>query len=57
MGSSAMIFLPTFIKTGSALENLDRGDIQIHKQHGDRVSLLLFFQNMGSRLKISIEII
>jgi hypothetical protein len=31
---------------------VDRWDTQTHRQHGDRISLLLFFQNMESRLKM-----
>jgi hypothetical protein len=33
MGSGAMISIPSFIKTGSA----------IHRQHGDGISILLLF--------------
>jgi hypothetical protein len=40
MGSSAMIYIPSFIKTGSAIQKLRGG---IHKQHGDSISLILFF--------------
>jgi hypothetical protein len=29
-----------------------RGDKQTHRQHGNRISLLLFFQNKKNRLKI-----
>jgi hypothetical protein len=38
MGSHAMIYIPSFIKIGSGI------------QQGDLISLLLFFQNEGSRL-------
>jgi hypothetical protein len=41
MGSGAMIYIPSFIKTG----------LGIHRQHGDLISLLSFFQNKESRLK------
>jgi mevalonate pyrophosphate decarboxylase len=30
---------------------VDRGDMQTHRQHGDFISLILFSQNKGSRLK------
>jgi hypothetical protein len=30
---------------------VDRGDTQTNRQHGDHISLVLFFQNMESRLK------
>jgi hypothetical protein len=30
---------------------VDRRDIQTHRQHGDLIGLILFFQNMKSRLK------
>jgi hypothetical protein len=50
MGSGAMIYIPSFIKTESCIEKLIE-DIQIHRQHGDLVSLLSFFQNKERRLK------
>jgi hypothetical protein len=50
MGSGAMIYIPSFIKIGS---RLNRGDTEIHKQDGDRISPLLFFPNKESMLKIS----
>jgi hypothetical protein len=31
-----------------------RGDSQTHRQHGDHISLLLFFQNKERRLKIEL---
>jgi hypothetical protein len=43
MGSSAMIYIPSFIKTGSAIQKLMEGgggDTQTHRQEGDRISLL-----------------
>jgi hypothetical protein len=49
MGSGVMIYIPSFTKIGSAIQKL-RG--RIHRQHGDRISLLLFFfQNKESRIK------
>jgi hypothetical protein len=47
MGSDAIIYIPSFIKTGSGIQKLIVG---IHRQHGDLISLF-FFQNTGSRLK------
>jgi hypothetical protein len=43
MGSGAMI--PIFIKINSAIQKLigEYTDTQTHRQHGDRISLLLFF--------------
>jgi hypothetical protein len=49
MGSGGMIYLPSFIKIGSGIQRLMGG---IHRQHGDHVSLLSFFFNNESRLKI-----
>jgi hypothetical protein len=46
MSSGAIIYIPIFIKSGSAI---DRGC----RQHGDRISLLLFFQNKDIMLKYS----
>jgi hypothetical protein len=31
---------------------VDGGDIQTHRQHGDRISLLSFFKNKESMLKL-----
>jgi hypothetical protein len=41
----------SFIKISSGIQKLIRGDIQTDRQHGDRISLFLFFQNKESRLK------
>jgi hypothetical protein len=49
MGSGAMIYIPSFIKTGS--------DIQVNKedaQHGYLINLLLFFQIKESMLKTAV---
>jgi hypothetical protein len=44
MGSGAMIYIPSFIKIGSGIQKLMRGGgSQTHRQHGDLISLLLFF--------------
>jgi hypothetical protein len=52
MGSGAVIYIPSFIKTGSGIQTLIGGDTQTHRQHGDRISLLLVFQNKESGIKI-----
>jgi hypothetical protein len=44
MGSGAMIYTPSFIKIGSAIEKLMGRDTQAHRQHEDRISLLSFFK-------------
>jgi hypothetical protein len=47
MGSDVMIYLPRFVKIGSAIQKLTAGgytDIQKHRQHGDLISLHLDFQ-------------
>jgi hypothetical protein len=49
VGSGVMIYIPSFIKIGPAIQKLIGG---AHRQYGDRISLLLFFQNKESRLKI-----
>jgi hypothetical protein len=52
MGSSAMIYIPNFIKIGSGIQKLLRGIyIQTHRQHGDLISLLIFFLYKESRLR------
>jgi hypothetical protein len=50
MSSGAMAYTTSFIKIGSGIQKLmGRGDSQTHRQHGDLLSLLLFFQNKESR--------
>jgi hypothetical protein len=49
--SGAMIYVPSFIKNGSGIQRLIGGYIYIHIRYVDRISLLLFHQNKGSRLK------
>jgi hypothetical protein len=36
----AMIYIPSFIKTGLAIQKLIWGDTQTYRQHGDRINLL-----------------
>jgi hypothetical protein len=43
MGSGAMVYILSFIKIGSGIQKLMRGDTQTHRQHGDLISLILFF--------------
>jgi hypothetical protein len=56
MVSGGMIYVPSFIKIGSGVQKL-LGEMHIlihrhtHRQQGNLVSLLLFFQNKESRLK------
>jgi hypothetical protein len=50
MGSGAMIHI-RFIKIGSGIQKLIRGDSHTERQHGDGISLLSLFQNKESRLK------
>jgi hypothetical protein len=51
MGSGAMVYIISFIKIGSSIQRLIEGDSQTHRQHGDLISLLLFFQNKENALK------
>jgi hypothetical protein len=45
MGSGAMIYIPSFIKIGSSIQKLLGGiHIQTHREHGDLISLLSFFE-------------
>jgi hypothetical protein len=46
-----MIYIPSFIKIGSGIQKLTVGDTQTYGQHGDLISLLLFFQHKESKLK------
>jgi hypothetical protein len=53
IGSGAMTYIPSFIKTGSAIHRLMReGYVKPLREHGYRISLFLFFQNKESMLKI-----
>jgi hypothetical protein len=56
MGSDAVIFIPSSIKTGIAIQKLiarahTQTHTHTHTQQGDLSSLLLFVQNKESRLK------
>jgi hypothetical protein len=52
MSSYAMMCIPSFVKIGSATKRLVGEVTQTHRQHGDFISLLSFFQNKGNILKI-----
>jgi hypothetical protein len=56
MDSGAMIYIPTFIQTGSGVQKLIRRDSQTHRQQGDLISLLLFFQNEEIKLIVTTAI-
>jgi hypothetical protein len=51
MGTGAVIYILSFIKIDSGIKKMmvGAGYSQIHRQHGDRISLILFFQNKESR--------
>jgi hypothetical protein len=52
MGPGALVYVPSFIKIGSGTQKIDgAGGNQTHRQHGELISLLLFFQNKESTLK------
>jgi hypothetical protein len=53
MGSGAMIYIQSFIKIASGIQKFTGG---IHRQHGDLISLFLFFQNKESRLKTKVTL-
>jgi hypothetical protein len=40
MGSGAVIYITSFIKIGSGIQKLIRGDSQTNREEGDRISLL-----------------
>jgi hypothetical protein len=42
MGSDAIIYTPSFIKTGLGIQKLMVGG-RIHRQHGVRIGLLAYF--------------
>jgi hypothetical protein len=43
MGSSAMIYIVSFIKIGSATQKLIMGDTHRHREKGDLIRLPSFF--------------
>jgi hypothetical protein len=47
-GSGAVIYIPSFIKTGSGIQKLMKGNTQTHSQYDDLISVLkfLFFKIM-----------
>jgi hypothetical protein len=57
MGSGVMIYIPGFIKIGSAIQKLivggytDTHRYTVTQQQGDLISLLLYFQKKENRLK------
>jgi hypothetical protein len=61
MGSGTMLHIPSFIKIGSVIQKLMEGgeltDTQTHSQYGDLISILLFFRNKESRLKVIYKIV
>jgi hypothetical protein len=44
MGSGGMIYIPSFIKTGSGIQKLVGGDSPRHRQQGDLIRLLSFLK-------------
>jgi hypothetical protein len=53
MGSGAMIYKPSFINIGSGIQKLIRST---HRQHGDCISLHLFFKNKEYKLKNHVKV-
>jgi hypothetical protein len=53
IGGSGTIIHTKFYKDWVKRSKADREDTQTHRQHGDGISLLLFFKNKKSRLKIT----
>jgi hypothetical protein len=51
MDSGATIHYTNFHKDWFRHSKVNRGDSQTHRQHGDRISLRLFFENKESRLR------
>jgi hypothetical protein len=54
MDIGAMRDITSFVNIASGNQNLIRRDTQKHRQHGDPISLLLFFQNKEIMLKMCI---
>jgi hypothetical protein len=53
MDSSAMTHTK-FHKDSPRRSKVDTGDIETRRQQGDLISLLLFFPNKGTRLKVAV---
>jgi hypothetical protein len=51
MESIVMIYTQSFIKIVLGIQKSTGSDSQTHRQHGDFISLLLFFQNKERSLK------
>jgi hypothetical protein len=52
MSSDGMIHIPRFMMIGSGIQKLLWSiHIETHRQRGDSISLLLFFQNVETLLK------
>jgi hypothetical protein len=51
VGSGVIYIYTEFHKDRFSHSKIDRGDPQTHRQNGDRISHILFFQNKGSRPK------
>jgi hypothetical protein len=51
MRSGAMLYIRSFINSGSVIQKLIMGDTQAHRQHGVRISFY-FFQNEANRLNM-----
>jgi hypothetical protein len=45
MGSGAMMYIQSFIKTGSGIQKLVGEERQTNRQHYDLIRTLLFFQD------------
>jgi hypothetical protein len=56
MGSGAMIYILSFVKISLGTEKLMVGEVFTDTPHGDRISLILFFQINESRLKIKLSL-
>jgi hypothetical protein len=47
MDSGGMIYIPSIMKIGSAIQKLIRGNMHTHRQEGDLIRLFLFFEKQG----------
>jgi hypothetical protein len=53
MDTGVMMYIPSFIKTGSTFEKLIR---EIHREHDDRQRLLLFIQNKENKILVVLHV-
>jgi hypothetical protein len=55
MSSGAIMYIPTLIKIDSGIQKLIGVHTQTHREHGDLISLLIFFHNKKRRIENNLK--